>query len=185
MNQRILHVGTFIVTLLLCILTIRHYPTLNESRLIEFSIVSGYLTLYGVMVAIIEVIKTKSAAEEANKRAAAVFKKMDDLYGLRDITTCLSAIEMAIDSVNRGEHISASSLMTISKVYCSVFHEEIANENSEHRKNNSLLNSFSHAAESSSIRNKTKLKKTLLSMSSQLAHVAGQKTSKDILENES
>lgn len=182
MDSKIIHVVIFIIVVTCCGGIFYFLPELRKDSITVFTVMSGFLTLYGVVFAAIQVVRARKSADLAKIESEKVFHKMDDLYGLRDITQCLSAIEMAMDSIIKNEHISASTLLTITKVYSAIFSTEIDDEKSEYRKNNSMLHSFSHAAESSNSTNKVRLRKALLSMSSHLSGEAGKKTSIKTLE---
>ncbi|WP_199528656.1 hypothetical protein [Pseudoalteromonas sp. bablab_jr010] len=174
------HVISLLVVIIATVMTFYFIPDLRKDEVVIFTGITGYATIYGVIFAILEVMNAKNTAQVAKEESEKVYKKMDDLYGLRDITQCLASIEMAIESINKNEIISSSVLLTISKIYSSVFHEEMNDDSSDHRKNRALLQSCSHHSSSvKSSRAKNKLREVLLDMSSHLSCVIGTKTSKD------
>lgn len=136
--------------------------------------ISIFLTIYAVIIALIELARTRSAAELAEQKVSEVVRVVEDLMTAREITECQIAVESAIEGITRNEDISARYVVKIIRLYTQVFPDAMNDDKSEHRKNRSILQSYrfaDHAQENGSVPVKTQ--RALMSISGHLGQVQG------------
>ncbi|OAX85789.1 hypothetical protein A7D16_05785 [Xanthomonas nasturtii] len=137
--------------------------------------VSAFLTVYGVIFALIELARTRSAAELAEQKASHVVSVIEDLMTAREISECQAAVESALEGIGRGEGISGSHIVRIIRLYSRVFPLEMKSDNSPHRRNRTILESYEFsAAEAVKGGVPKKTKRALLEISGHLAQEQGQ-----------
>lgn len=152
---------------------------LYDNVLTTFSAIGTFLTAYGLIFAIIELLRAKEASERVNAAAEKAFATVNSLVTAREIIECQNTIKNAMDSIDEKNWISGRSLQQILQLYSQIFHTQIADEKSKHRKNKSTLESYSYkfdpyTHDSSNLKNNiTKIQKVLLSITSQLGELQG------------
>lgn len=168
------HLVGAIVSALLCVVTVLWKPELLKGAPTALGTIGTFATAYGVVFAIIELRRAKAAAVLAREEAERVFKAVTSLVTAREIIECQATISMAVSSLDEGRAIPSSTLCQIVKLYSQVFHAEVADEVSAHRKNRSVIESYSFnpniGTTQSAPRN---TRRALLSIASQLAELQG------------
>lgn len=88
------------------------WPNLVKDEVASFSTIGFFVTLYGVIFAIIEVRRAKSAAELAEHAAKKAHDKINDFFNVRDIVECIKAIETAVSCIDDGQKIPDIHIMS-------------------------------------------------------------------------
>ncbi|MBB3005383.1 hypothetical protein FHX57_007780, partial [Paraburkholderia tropica] len=104
--------------------------------------VGSFITLYGVVFALIELAYTRSAAELAATAAKRVFDAMSRLGAVEQITDCQAYIKTAVACIDDGVAVPSAVMLDIVKIYSRVFQVQLEDASSEHRKNRSLLEAY-------------------------------------------
>ena len=162
------------------------FPDLRANKATTFGTISGFATFYGVVFAIIELLRTKAAALMAEKSSAKVLNRVEALQGMKHMAECQAAIEVAVAMVDRGEPISLAALMQIVKMYSLHFHIELRDPTSSQRENIAILESYALVSSNTRGRktNLGNLKRTLISMTRHLSGATAA-TSKGVNINDS
>ena len=140
--SRWIHAVVALVVVVVLFLSLYFVPDLHKDKAILFGTVGGFATIYGVLFAIVEVMRTQAVAvltEEASKK---VLGQVEGLHGMTQIAECQAAIGIATDMIDRGEEISLAALTQIVKMYSLKFHCELQNAESEQRANIAILQSY-------------------------------------------
>lgn len=148
------------------------YKSLFADDPISLSTFGTFFTIYGVVFAVIELLRVKNAVELAEKAAEHVFNTVTGLVTSREIIECQAKIESAVSHIDDQQAIPTSALCQILKLYSQIFYNELKDEHSEHRKNKSIIESYANNPNKLARANKD-MKSTLLSIVSQLAQHQG------------
>jgi hypothetical protein len=135
--------------------------------------IGSFATGYGVLFAVIELRRAQAVSMAARLAAERVFHSVTGLITAREITECQSVIQMAVASLDERRAIPSSTLQQVIKLYSQIFHVEMGDEKSEHRKNRSMIVSYYFNARMSTVSNKN-TKRALLAISGHLAQLQGQ-----------
>jgi hypothetical protein len=128
----------FVVAVLVVVL----FPGLRKDESALLGTAGAFITLYGVIFAIIEVLRLKSASKLAEDEARRVFDSVVNLVTAREIIECQTKIEHAVEAIDENRLVPSASLCGIVKLYSQVFHEEVGKEESEHRRHRSTVESY-------------------------------------------
>lgn len=142
LNSRWMHIIAFSACFIGAGGLIFLFPDLKKDQPTTLGTAGVFLTLYGVIFAIIELVRLKSASYLANKEARRVFDTVTNLVTAREIIECQTKIEIAVEAIDEKRAIPSASLCSIVKLYSQVFHNEVGDENSEHRRNRSIVQSY-------------------------------------------
>lgn len=174
MPDKAIHLGGAIVSALLCVVTVLWKPELLKDAPTALGTIGTFATAYGVVFAIIELRRAKAASVLAREEAEQVFRAVTSLVTAREIIECQATISMAVSSLDEGRAIPSSTLCQIVKLYSQVFHAQVADENSTHRKNRSVIESYSFNPNVGTTKSTPRnTRRALLSIASQLAELQG------------
>ena len=146
----------------------RQLPDLIDDEKSAFAYVAGFISLYGLALAIVEAYKAKSAAEQALEESKAVSAKLSSMYSLRDAAECQTCIENAMRIADQKGPIPLAILARISKLYASEFSGAAITEGSVEHGHLLMIESYGALAPTQRARS-VKIKSTLLGMGTQLA----------------
>lgn len=172
LNSKWMHIINFFVCLIGAGGVILLFPGLRKDQSTTLGTIGVFLTLYGVTFAIIELIRLKSASYLASKEAKRIFDMVTNLATAREIIECQTKIEIAVEAIDKKKGIPSASLCSIIKLYSQVFHNEVGDENSEHRKNRSIIQSYCINGQPLS-NTSVKTKSALLGIAGHLAQLQG------------
>lgn len=137
------HAAVFVVICLVGIILCILERDLLKDAPTTLGTIGSFATAYGVLFAVIELRRTQAVSLATKLAAEQVFTSVSGLITAREITECQSVIQMAVASLDEGRPIPSSTLHQIVKLYSQVFHKEMDNEKSGHRKNRSIIESYS------------------------------------------
>lgn len=180
-SDRSIHVGTALLTILLCVISSGIWPDLFKDKPTSFSTVGFFITIYGVVFTIIEVLRAKAMAEVAAETAVRTAKRVETLYDVRNLAECQTLIENALDQLHEERTLSSSALSRIVKLYAAEFSTTYAQTTSRHRQHIGMVNSFAFSGRTKSpkLANVGKLKSTLVEMMAELSAANGYHLRKD------
>ena len=173
----IAHGVWFFIVAVSGVVCIKTWPDLVKDLTTSFSTIGFFVTLYGVIFAIVEVKRAKSAAELAEKAAKQAHERINDFFNVRNIVECQKEIETAVSCIDNGHIIPTTTLCNIVKHYSQIFYVEMEDDNSKHRKNQSYIESYRFSASATSTVSNSHLKKALLSSMRHLSQMVGSKSS--------
>lgn len=169
-SSKYAHAVTAVGTVAVSFLAVYLLPDLWKGDVTRFGTVGFFITAYGVLFAIIEVLRTKSAAQLVSTESAKILQQVENLSGLRLLSECQSAIELAVQVIDTRETPPLAMLTSISRIYSEHFHEQLVDPNSQPRRHTAMLESFAIAsAQKVGTRNLGKLRGTFLAMTSEIA----------------
>lgn len=173
-NDKSIHAIAATTALLVCALAVIWKPSLIKDAPTALGTVGTFATAYGVIFAIIELRRAKAAAALARDESERVLRAVTSLVTAREIVECQATVSMAVSSIDEGRQIPSSTLCQIVKLYSQVFYVEVSDEGSPHRKNRSILESYSFNPNVHTKQAAPKnTKRALLSIASQLAELQG------------
>lgn len=171
-NSRWMHVIAFFICLAGSAILMWCFPDLRKGQSATLGSAGVFITLYGVIFAIIEVFRLRSASDLAEKEAKRVFNSITNLVTAREIIECQTKIEIAVAAIDEKRTIPSASLCSIVKLYSQVFHNEVGDEKSEHRKNRSVVQSY-YISGKSPLKASENTKQALLGIAGHLAQLQG------------
>ena len=143
---RAIHISTAFAVAALAGLSFKIAPELWKDTAASFSSTGGFLTLYGVIFAVIEAMRAKAAAELAAIAAKSASRAVATMYGLRSVTECQTQIRTALTDLEKNGSVSAAVLARVLELYTAEFHIEYQNPQSTERLNVAELQSHAGAA---------------------------------------
>lgn len=175
-GAKLIHLLVFVATVALGKALIRAVPDLTKDDPTTFSTLTGVATLYGVVFAIIEVWRAKSAAQLAAVRAKQAADQVHAAYGLRDASECQSCIQYALGSIDEHGFAPLSVLSRIVKLYASEFAEDYDDAKSDVRKRVAMVESYASLHRSTRPASPKKVQTTLMAMTAHLSASIGKRT---------
>jgi hypothetical protein len=164
--------------LALIIYTVFALPELWQGSVATFATIGGFVTVYGVVFAIIETWRARAASEMACRAAAEANRRVVILYNVKNIAECQACIRDTLGDLDKDGWASTAALSRILELYTAEFHEAYRDPGSQQRESIAALQS--HAASASGPlkgRPLTRLKDTLVKMLADLTAAAGRKMS--------
>lgn len=177
-ESKMVHFILLLIVVVCGFIFLHSYPCLFKDAPTTFGTVSAFLTAYGVLFAVIELLRVKNAVKQAEDEAKRVFNAVIKLETAREIIECQAKIEIALNYLNEEKLIPAYIRRGILQLYSQIFHEQFENEQCSHRDYRAIVESYDvekRELNSNSNNNKkrTKLIQTLNSIVSQLAQLQG------------
>ena len=154
------------------------WPDLIKDDVNTFGTVGFFLTAYGVIFAIVEVIRAGAAADAAAKAAKVAAQRVEALYNIRNSAECQILIESALERLHEDGTMSASSLGRIVRLYAAEFSTSFEQDTSVHRLRMEMVNSFAFSQSQPAVRklsNSDRLKAALVTMMADLSASSNQR----------
>lgn len=108
------------------------FPTLLEGPINSLTSVGTFITLYGVLFAVIELFRLKSVALIAAAKASEVYDELHRLRTAEMATRCQTLIHAALRCTEQKTQIPDPLLNEILSVYRELFAREFEAENNNH-----------------------------------------------------
>lgn len=176
--SRLIHAASLCLALLGCASTRRFLPELWRDDATSFATIGGFVTLYGVVFAVIETWRARNASEQSRTAAEAASRRVAALYELGGIARCQGCIHDALRDLERDGWASTSSLTRIIELYTAEFHGAYQDPSTPQRQAIAALQSHAASApgplKGPALR---RLKDTLLTMLADVTAAAGLKLS--------
>lgn len=172
MKSRLWHLLSLLIILLIAGAAINISVDLWKDNVSKLGTIGFFVTLYGLIFTIIEVLRLNSVSAETNAVAEKVYTAVTGLISIKEITECQGKIESALGSLDEGVCIPSVTMFNIIKIYSTVFHLELKNDQSVHRKNKAQLESYCfnpNIKKQVTYKNSQKLREALISIGCDLA----------------
>jgi hypothetical protein len=168
------HTINLLVIIVIGLIVVLSEPILVKDIPTTFGTLGFFITAYGVIFAIVELLRVQNATTLANLEAKKVFSTLNNLITAREIMDCQHAVRMAIASLDENKPIATVLIVDIIKFYSQVFHAEVILDDSSQRKNRSIIQSYSFNPNINSPNAGTySTKSALLSIAGELAQLQG------------
>lgn len=177
-SSRLVHYVSLCAILSAVISTVWTFPELWVGTVTTFATVGSFVTLYGVIFAVIETWRARAASEIARQAASDASRKVLALYNIKSISECQACIHNALNELDKVGWASTAALSRILELYTAEFHDAYRDAKSEQRE--SITSLQSHAATASGPLKGgalLRLKHTLVRMLADLTSTAGIKMS--------
>lgn len=172
MKSRWWHFLSLLIVTVSGFMAITFSPDLWQDDLAKLGSVGFFVTLYGLLFTIVEVLRLNSLTQATSAVADKVYNVITNLSSIKEITECQAKIESALTSLDEGAFIPSTTMLSIVKTYSAIFYLEMKDDQSVYRKNSGLLESYCfnpNTKQQSLNRNTKKVKEALMSISGHLA----------------
>jgi hypothetical protein len=122
------------------------YPTLIENAVNTFGFLGFWITLYGLIVAIFEIARTGSVANQMALAAETSHNSLKRQIEYHDIHGCVEMINLALSDLEKKKAVSVVSITRIKQGYISTFSKSGKSESYDN--NLKVLNSYEHITQS-------------------------------------
>lgn len=122
------------------------YPTLLENAVNTFGFLGFWITLYGLIVAIFEIARTGSVANQMALAAEASHNSLKRQIEYHDIHGCVEMINLALNDLDKKKAVSVVSITRIKQGYISTFSK--AGKSGSYDTNLKVLNSYEYVTQS-------------------------------------
>lgn len=122
------------------------YPVLLENAVNAFGFLGFWITLYGLIVAIFEIVRTGSVARQMALAAEASHNSLKRQVEYHDIHGCVEMINVALSDLDKKKAVSVVSITRIKQGYISTFSQSGKSDLFEG--NLQVLNSYEHVTQS-------------------------------------
>lgn len=126
------HAFSALVVAILWLVSMVAFEPLRDGPASVFSTLFGFITVYGLVVAIVEIGRTKSVLQLVSDRAKNVTQDLEALYSSRDIAECQICIESSLAAIDEMGSVPLPTLAKILKIYSREFAPELTDKKSEH-----------------------------------------------------
>jgi hypothetical protein len=140
------HASVAVVTLAAACIAFKAFPELVHDEVATFSSVGTFITVYAALFAVVEALRARSAAREADLAAKLVAERFRRLLRTESITSCTNHIEVALETLKDGSGIPITLLSKIVGLYSQLFAQDIARAGSVHAANNAIVLSYLNLA---------------------------------------
>jgi hypothetical protein len=175
-HPNLLHVYGFLLVAIISISCIYYEPKLVQDSVTALSTAGVFLTLYGLIVAIIEIQKAKSLAQAAKDAATRTLKFTNTLTTTKELTECQAILESSMASLDGGHPIPTYSLGRILALYSRLFEIESHPDDSPQRFNQAALQSYKHNQTGQNSKSHTVTRQALLCIMTDLGSFQGKLT---------
>jgi hypothetical protein len=156
-----------LIALIAYVLGLREPGLLDDDKS-AFAFLAGFVSIYGVVLAILEAFKAKTAAQQALAESKKVSSKINSLYSLRDAAECQICIENALRIADEEGPIPLAILSRITKLYASEFAQGATAQGTVQHDHLLMVESYGALAPKQRAKS-TKIRSILLGMGAQLA----------------
>ncbi|CAK7063022.1 hypothetical protein [Saezia sanguinis] len=141
------HVWLFLIWFFVCTILFWVYPDLHKDPVTIIGTVASFLTVYGVLFAIIELNRAKSSLELVQKETAKALNFATALITAHEISECQHLIQNIIVLIDEEKTVPLVNVVQVVKYYSQVFYEECKDEDSEYRNCHAMLESYAISLE--------------------------------------
>lgn len=129
-----------------------NYPTLLENAVNAFGFIGFWITLYGLIVAILEIARTGSVTNKMALAAEASHNSLKRQIEYHDIHGCVEMINLALGDLDKKKAVQIIIITRIKQGYISAFSK--VGMSDRYETNLKILNSYEHVAQSRSDKTK-------------------------------
>ncbi|WP_181703321.1 hypothetical protein [Chthonobacter albigriseus] len=129
-SSKIVHLISLVIITSLAYASGGYVPELWSNRVAVFSTASGFLTFYGVVFAVIETWRARSASELAREAARSANRRITDLTKIRNAAECQLCIKSSLQDLDKEGWVSISLLSRVIELYSAEFYAAYDQKNS-------------------------------------------------------
>lgn len=122
-----------------------NYPPLIENPVNTLGFLGFWITLYGIVIAIFEIVRTGSIANQMAVVAENSHNKLKRQIELQEIQDCIEMINLTLSDLQKRKAISVIFMTRIKKGYISIFAKHEIPE--VYQKNLNILNSYEYVTQ--------------------------------------
>ncbi len=174
--SRSVHVLTGLAACVLFLASIWFWPSLMDGAGQAFGTVGLFLTAYGVLFSVIEVLRTQSATLAAGRAAERGATLARSPFDMRDVSECATTIEAALYALQHDGSPQSQPLSRIIRLYTAIFQERYDDDKSIERLRIGILQS--HVAVKQRNRKDALLENTLAEMLGDISARGGKITNR-------
>jgi hypothetical protein len=176
-NDKYLHFLTAILVFIIGGISIWAEPKLIADAPAKLGTLSAFLTAYGLIFTIIELVRTKNATLLAKEESTRVYRSIANILLAKDIEACKQLIRIASDACGRGQAVPAMVIIQIIETYSKAFHDRVSAQDSEYSKNIEILGLYKFSVSVGVVASakgvtRTKPNKTFQALASMANHLA-------------
>ncbi|WP_219119039.1 hypothetical protein [Janthinobacterium sp. UMAB-56] len=142
-HEKMPHIVWAIIFILIAIIATQWHSELIKDPPTTLGTVGFFATAYGILFAIIELGRTKNAAILVKKEVQRALNMVKGIDSAQEIVECLNTTSLALASLEEGKAIPNALLCQIIKHYSQLFHIELEDDSSEHRRVRSTIQAYS------------------------------------------
>ncbi|MBK4997315.1 hypothetical protein IAE39_005489 [Pseudomonas sp. S37] len=131
---------------LLAILACSTYPDLTEGPVNTLGFLGFWITLYGLIIAILEIARTGSVSRQIARAAQAAHNTLKNQIEHGETEACQELINLALQDLTKKKAVSVIIIARIKQVYISRFSKGDAPD--LYQDNLDMLDSYEHVAQS-------------------------------------
>ncbi|MBB6503721.1 hypothetical protein F4693_000676 [Sphingomonas endophytica] len=131
--NRGVHIVTFAATVISFLAVSLGWPELVGNPIQAFGTGGFFLTAFGLLFSIVEVMRAQSAALAAKEAARRAGNLARTPYNMRDVSECMTVIESVTHALNHGGSPRQQPLSRVIKLYTAVFQSAYADDGSLQR----------------------------------------------------
>lgn len=118
------------------------WPLLADQPKDMLAYIGFWITTYGLIVAVIEIIRLESVSSASLKAATTSHNSLKLQLELQELTSCLEIINSSVSELTNQKAVPAIFISRIKKLYISIFPSK--SNDCPHNKNILILNSYQH-----------------------------------------
>ena len=166
---RWVHLVSLVVILVLGIWMGRAYPNLVKDEVTTFSYFVGWGTIYGLIVALAEILRLNGVSREVARAVSESTKSAVNEYDRENLAECRSLITAALENLQQESAVAYSTLNRISYLYSSYFSEDYKKDDSEVRKHCLVISGFVSSRSKLTFTDTANLRKCLMEMTPRIS----------------
>ena len=144
LQSRSIHIVVFLLILILSLIVGFIWPDLHSKPSDLMSFLGFWITVFGLLVAIVEIIRLGYTSKGIIRAADAAFNDLKLQMELQEVRSCLEIINISISDLNANKQIPLVLISRIKQVYISVFPTEIKTSGTTQHHSMLIVNSYAH-----------------------------------------
>ncbi|PYB76190.1 hypothetical protein DMX07_21870 [Pseudomonas soli] len=141
-----MYVFIFLLLLVGAILSGINYPSLIKDPVNTLGFLGFWITLFGLIVAIFEIMRTGSVTRQMAHAAEVAHNRLKRQMEHHDVQACIEIINAALSDLNSKKAVSVIFISRIKQGYIALFSKQHTPE--RYRENLDILNSYEHVVQS-------------------------------------
>lgn len=151
--SRLVYIAILVLLTAGALFTAHKYPALHDTDVNTLGFLGFWLTLYGLIVAICEIVRNGSVAHQMARVAEASHNRLKRQMEHHEVQACIEIINSALSDLYNKKAVSVIFITRIKQGYISSFSK--AGIPDRYRENLNILNSYEHLVQSRVLKTKT------------------------------
>lgn len=140
--SRWLHAGSLAVVLAITVWLLWTYDSARQNAAVVFGVVGTAATFFGLLIAIVEILRLGGAASIAQERVEEVLDQLERERKTASASECKVLIESALDVLDAAGRVPSSTILRISRSYRSLLTDGSDEEKQNETAHVELLDSY-------------------------------------------